>query len=281
MPKATVKIDTFLKVRPISASTLTNAEKLFMGREKVFAVTEYSSDRNQHIRMTLASPLLAKDGITKLVEVYAYDPHVEIEGEADVSRVIKLPVIYRSQLDNDTAIFGSGSRQCNTTSNTILADYLLNGDLSKQAKAQGYSEPESLYMRIVGKYGDTTDHDAQTKGLRELGIESYFSYTLSGKDVLRSLVADVPVVVGFAYKGSGHICVVVGHDPIKKAWLVHDPYGSRHGYSDSYDIGIGGKFDPYTYGTMQQIFWDQGGEAGWGRIVTSVKGKPTGLPTGL
>jgi len=32
---------------------------------------------------------------------------------------------------------------------------------------------------------------------------------------------------------------------------------------------------------MQKIFWDLGHEAGWGRIVTSVKGQPTGLPVGL
>jgi hypothetical protein len=99
--------------------------------------------------------------------------------------------------------------------------------------------------------------------------------------LLLSLKASVPVVVGFAYKSSGHICIVVGHDPAKQAWLVHDPYGTRHGASDSYDVGIGGEFDPYSYSTMQQILWDQGGEAGWGRVVTRVKGQPTGLPTGL
>jgi hypothetical protein len=136
-------------------------------------------------------------------------------------------------------------------------------------------------MRIVNKYGDTVDHAAQTEALKDLGIESYFTYTLSGKDVLLSLKAGIPVVVGFAYKGSGHICVIVGHDPINKVWLVHDPYGTRYGYSDSYDVGFGGKYDAYTYTTMQMIFWDQGSEAGWGRIVTSIKGKPTGLPLGL
>ncbi len=88
-------------------------------------------------------------------------------------------------------------------------------------------------------------------------------------------------LLGFAYKGSGHICVIVGHDPVKKVWLVHNPYGTRYGSSDSYDVGIGGAFDSYSYDTVQRIFWDQDGEARWGRIVTSVKTKPTGLPTGL
>ncbi len=278
MPVVTVKVDTFLKSRLLSSGDLADSEKLFMEKGKTFAVSEYSSDRNQHYRMTLASPLAAKDGKAKLLEVYVYDPHVVIEGEA---KVIKLPVSYRSQLDNDTAVFGSGDRQCNTTSNTMLADFLLGGELSTRAKNQGFKEPESVFMRIVAKFGDTVDHGAQTKALRELGIDSYFSYTLSAKDVLRSLSVGIPVVVGFAYKSSGHICVIVGHDPVKKVWLVHDPYGSRNGFSNSYDVGVGGKYDAYTYDTMQHIFWDQGGEAGWGRVVTSIKGTPTGLAGGL
>lgn len=280
MPKAIVEADTFLKKQPISSGDLADSEKIFMAKDKTFMVTEVAPDRNQHFYLKLASPLLAKDGKTPLQDVYGYIPHIEIEGDA-AQQVLKLDVPYCSQLNNDPSIFGPGWRQCNTTSNTMLADYLLKGDLTKQAKDEGFSEPESLYMRLVKKYGDTIEHDAQTRALEDLGIESYFSHTLSAKDVLQSLRADVPVVVGFAYKGSGHICVIVGHDPGKKVWLVHDPYGTRYGSSDSYDVGVGGAFDSYSYDTMQRIFWDQGGEAGWGRIVTSVKGKATGLPAGL
>lgn len=280
MPKAFVEADTFLKKRLLGSEDLADSEKIFMAKGSTFFVTEATPDRNQHLLMMLASPLTAKDGKEKLQTVYAYDPHVKVEGEEN-NQVIKLNVPYCSQLNNDASIFGPGWRQCNTTSNTMLADFLLQGELTKQAKAQGFPEPESVYMRIVNKYGDTIDHEAQTKALKELGIDSYFSYTLSSKDVMASLKAGIPVVVGFAYKSSGHICVIVGHDPVKKAWLVHDPYGTRHGASDSYDVGVGGSFDPYGYDVMQQIFWDQGGEAGWGRIVTSIKGKPTGLASGM
>ncbi len=280
MPKAIAEADTFLKKKLLGSTDLADSEKIFVKKGQAFFVTEYSPDRNQHILLTLASPLSAMDNDAKLQKVYAYDPHIKIEGE-DLNRLIKLPVKYSSQLDNDASVFGPGWRQCNTTSNTMLADFLLAGEVTQKAKAQGFPEPESLYMRLVSKYGDTTDHDAQTWALKELGIESYFSYALSAKDVLLSLKVNIPVVVGFAYKGSGHICVVVGHDPVKKVWLIHDPYGTRHGASDSYDVGVGGAYDEYSYDVMQQIFWDGGGEAGWGRIVTSVKGKPTGLPSGL
>jgi len=280
MPKAIVEVDTFLKKKLLGSTDLADSEKVFMPKGTTFQVTTYSPDRNQHDLVKLSSPITAKDGKTKLDTVYIYDPHIKIEGEQS-SQVIKLNVAYCSQLNNDPDIFGPGWRQCNTTSNTMLADYLLQGELTKKAKEQDFPEPESVYMRVVCKYGDTTDHDAQTQALKELGIESYFSYTLSAKDVLTSLQAKIPVVVGFAYKSSGHICVIVGHDPANKTWLVHDPYGTRHGASDSYDVGVGGPFDPYSYDVMQQIFWDQGGESGWGRVVTSVKGKPTGLATGL
>lgn len=279
MLKAIVEAGTFLKKQLLSAQDLHDAEKCFVSKEQTLDILEYAPDRNQHLYLKLATPLIAEDGKTQLEHVYAYDPHITVEGE-NANQVIKLNVSYFSQLNNEQTFFGSGSRQCNTTSNAMLADYLLKGELTQKAK-QGFAEPESFYMRLVAKHGDTIDHVAQTKALTELGIESYFSYTLSAKDVLMSLKAGIPVVAGFAYKGSGHICVIVGYNPAKKVWYVHDPYGTRHGANDVYDVGIGGAYDSYSNETMQRIFWDQGGEAGWGRIVTKVKGTSTGLPTNL
>lgn len=284
MPKALILSDTFLKKQLLGADELSDAEKVFMPKGKDFLVSGYYPDRNQHLRLTLASPVAAKNGSAKLQTVFAYDPHIQIEGE-ETRRVTKLNVRYFSQLGNEEIVRQGVRwfdwRQCNTTSNAMLADFLLQGELTKRAAEQGLREPESAYMRVVAKFGDTTDHNAQTSALKVLGIESYFSQSLSGKDVIALLQAGIPVVVGFAYKSSGHICVIVGYDPVKKNWLVHDPYGTRHGASNSYDIGVGGAFDEYSNDIMQQIFWDQGGEAGWGRVVTSVKGKSTGLTVGL
>lgn len=292
MPKAKALGNTFLKAKPIASIDLANKEKIYVPEGHEFYIYRYAPDKDQHVFMELASPLTTLDGVTKIQNVYAYDPHIKIEGEPtggggggklplDTTKPIKLQVPYFQQNDNDSSIFGAGWRQCNTTSNCMLADYLLQGALTKAAKDKGYREPESVYMRIVAKYGDTTDHNAQTKALAELKIRSYFSYSISSKDVLLSLSYGIPVVAGFAYKSSGHICIIVGHDPVRRVYLVHDPYGIRYGASDSYDINAWAAFDPYSYGTMQQIFWDMGNEAGWGRIVTSVNGQPTALPTGL
>ncbi|MEL6402355.1 MAG: C39 family peptidase [Cyanobacteria bacterium J06626_4] len=292
MPKAKALGNTFLKASPISSQDLSNKEKIYVPEGHEFFFYRYAPDRNQHVFMELASPLTTLDGVTRLANVYGYDPHIQLEGEPDqptggaggrldTTKLIKLNVPYFQQNDNDSSVFGAGWRQCNTTSNCMLADYLLQGALTKAAKNKGYREPESVYMRIVAKYGDTIDHAAQTSALKEIGINSYFSYSISSKDVMLSLSYGIPVVVGFAYKSSGHICVITGHDPVKRVFLVHDPYGIRYGASDSYDVNAWAAFDPYSYGTMQQIYWDMGNEAGWGRIVTSVNGKPTGLPTGL
>lgn len=276
-----VLVGTFFKSQVLGSQDLADREKAYIPEGTVLQAVSAAPDRSQHYKLTLVSPISAKDGVTSLSQVFAYEPHVKVEG-LKTATLVKLPVPYRRQTDNETySIFGSGSRQCNLTSNTMLADYLLKGELTRQASDQGLREPESVYMRILEKFGDTIDHEAQTRALKSLGIESYFSHTLSSQDLLLSLQHNIPVVVGFAYKGSGHICLLVGHDPDKKSWLVHDPYGTRHGYSDSYDIGVGGSFDSYSYGTMQQIFWDLGREAGWGRIVTGVKGQPTGLSSGL
>jgi hypothetical protein len=283
MPKATVEVKiTFLKKSTASSTDLPTSQKIPLSQGNSFFVTQYSPAANQHLYLTLASPLTAQDGKTKLQAVYAYAPHIKIE-DSNLNVPIRLNVTYRSQLDNDTDIFGSGARQCNLTSNTMLADFLLKGELAAKAMAGNYNppEPETVYGKILSKYGDTTDSDAQTAALKELGIDSYFSMTLSAADLIASLRAGVPIVIGVSYKASGHFILIVGYDPVKQIWLAHDPYGTRYGSSDSYDVGVGGEFDAYSYETLQKIFFDMGSEAGWGRIVTSVRGKPTGLPRGL
>ena len=87
--------------------------------------------------------------------------------------------------------------------------------------------------------------------------------------------SDVPVVIGKFYKNSGHISIVVGYDPERTGYRVHDPYGSRRGASNVYDVGIGGKYDLFTVALLNKIWCPQG--YGWGRVVTAVNGKPTGL----
>lgn len=84
MPKAIAEADTFLKKKLLGSTDLADSEKIFIKRGRNF-FTEYSPDRNQHLFLTLASPFPALDGKSQLQKVYAYDPHIKIEGKISIS----------------------------------------------------------------------------------------------------------------------------------------------------------------------------------------------------
>lgn len=187
---------------------------------------------------------------------------------------MRLNVKYMCQVDNES---GYGYRECCMTSNAMMAEYLTQGRLTREANGR---QPEDRYGDYLAPYGDTTDHSANTSTLKDLGIDSYWSYTLSREDVLKSLNAGIPVVVGVAYKSSGHILLIIGYEDT--TFIVHDPYGLRNGSTDEYiTIGSGGDSDRYSFTLMDAILFDGGPNSGWGRIVTAINGKSTGMRLGL
>jgi hypothetical protein len=192
-----------------------------------------------------------------------------------------LSVPYFSQIDNDSNLFGLGSRQCCMTSNAMAADFILtdNGleSLTDRAKRKNLSEPESAYGQILNQYGDTTDHAANTQALAELGLESYFSTSLSIDNAIASLDKRLPMPIGLHYKNSGHIVCLVGYNLSEKRFFVHDPYGRRAGAEDYYDVigGDSGKYDSYSFDLMQRL-WANPAD-GWGRVFTKIAGKSTGM----
>jgi hypothetical protein len=279
--QATVLVETYLKKSIAPAASLPPSDRLLVPAGKVLAVLDSAQEKSQHRWIKLAQPLTAEDGTSQLTECYCYDPHLEVPGE---KLVLRLPVTYRSQLDNNPTWQGAPNRQCNVTSTVMMLDYVLKGRLSKLSADADFREPEGYYGKILKqKYGaDTTDHDGHTRCLKEeFGVESYWSKTLNARDLRRQLELNLPVVIGVAFKASGHILCLVGIDEVAGNYLVHDPFGIRHGASDSYDVGARGAFDVYKMALMDKLFWDIGAESGWGRIITSVAGKGTGMPLGL
>ncbi|NEQ36959.1 MAG: glycoside hydrolase family protein [Okeania sp. SIO3I5] len=270
---------TWLKSKPIQSSELWDNQKIFVKQEDKIKVTQILPDGQQHTLLTLEHPRLAVDGKTYLEKVYAYTPHLKLKQPKN-ERVKKLDVPYFSQLDNDRHFFGAGSRQCNLTSCAMFLA-ALKPSLKEESKIKNYKEFESFYGETLVKYGDTTDHEAHTQALKDFGVETYFSYTLSHADLMLCLKAGYPVVLGVAYKSSGHMIVATGFDLNKEQIFMHDPYGIRYGASNNYDIGANGVYDPYSFGTLEQIWLDMGAEAGWGRIPVSVDNKKTGLPYNL
>ena len=268
---------TWLKSKPIQSSELWDNQKFLFQKGSTISVESVIPMENQHSVITLNQSLQKEFNSYKTL--YGYTPHLEIIGDSN-KRELFLNVPYFSQLNNQNYLFGPGSRQCNLTACAMYAAYLKPSLLSISNEL-GYTQFDSYYGDILSKYGDTTDHYAQTEALKELCIESYFSYSLSISDLVLCLQKNTPVVIGVTYKNSGHIIIVTGFNLDKELIYVHDSYGIRYGSSDIYEVGVEAKYDPYSFDLLKRIWVDMGDEKGWGRIATSIDGKSTKLPYNL
>lgn len=180
-----------------------------------------------------------------------------------------LPVNHRVQLDNTG---GEGYRECFLTCSTMLADYLLQGWLTREAKRLGLAEPEDVYATCLAKYGDTTDWNAHVKALADLKIESYVTHSASLSDVSKALYRGIPVIIGTKYKASGHIVLVVGRN--SKGFTILCPNGIRHGASNNWERRFYSEAeavpDQFSWTLLKRIFTDLGDEAGWALIVNQI-----------
>ena len=193
----------------------------------------------------------------------------------------RLKVSYYAQNDNslDLADGARGATQCNATSHTMLLNFLLP-TFAANSKKNGFGEPEDYFKSKLQKYTDSRgDHTAFSTCLfKEFDIVSEWRTDLDHDDVLNSINAGVPIVLGMEYKTAGHIVLATGYD--NSFLYINDPYGVRKGGTDFYSIvnpGFGsmnGKDDPYSWATLKYILFNGGG---WGRIVHSVRGIKTGL----
>lgn len=169
---------------------------------------------------------------------------------------VKLDVKYRYQNDNSPSTGqGEGWRQCNLTCCAMLADAARKKhgfvDLDELASINGFSQGEDYYASIVSRYGDTTYHNVQTNALKDVRILSEY-VGMDDDEIKNQLDSGYPVVAGVKYKSGGHIVCIVGYD--ETGYWVHDPYGSRHGASNSYTINpTAGEYDKYSYGLWNRV----------------------------
>jgi len=268
------KRQTIIKKSQVDSSALGAGEFIKIDQGKKVLIESISDEKSQHQFIKMVSAI---DGIK---EGFIYVPHWEFVNPTPKGDVL-LNVPFFSQLDNSTVYHGPGSRQCNLTSNAMAAEFILK-DRSMQtltaiASQKGFREPESAYGEIVNRYGDTTDHNANTSALSILGLESRWSTQLEIRDIVASIDKRLPVPIGMLYKSSGHIICAVGYNLDREIIYTHDPYGSRAGSQDYYAV-IGndaGKFDIYTFATMRKLWADP--SDGWGRVFTAVGKVKTGL----
>lgn len=175
---------------------------------------------------------------------------------AVLAQEIRLKVPYFQQVDNKF----EAMRTCNTSSCAMSARFL-------GAKISG----DDAYYQVVRKYGDTTDHQAQTKALAEVGIKSTWHTNLGFDDLDEHLAIGLPTVIGILHRGSlcsptgGHMIVVIG-STAKKDYICHDPYGSLLDAGGGYtgDVNNGNSV-AYPRSILNRRWLPEGAQSGWGR----------------
>jgi hypothetical protein len=256
------KVATILKTKLIGSSGLASHEKKNVYKGQALQVKKVTPAPHQHLLLELIDH--------EFDYAYAYAPHWHYEQE----RII-LPISYYYQTDNPG---GYGYRECCATSNAMLLNWLLKGWLDTEAKKTGIKQPEAIYLKQLDRHGDTTNHDANTATLRDFGIDSYWSTSLTLGDFYLSIRHSIPLVMGLDYKGPdhGHIVLGIGFDLLARTVDVHDPYGSRLGATNEWisNLPEAGKADKYSLETLQSV-WFPGFSKGWGRVVTHVRGVAT------
>ena len=121
------------------------------------------------------------------------------------------------------------------------------------------------YKNIVDKFGDTTEHSAQTQALLTLGIDSVFHYKLDYRDLDESLESRKPAVIAVMHRGTlqapagGHVLVVIGR--YSKGYICHDPWGKPFAYADH-----DGANCEIPYQSLDRRWLVDGPFSGWGRI---------------
>jgi Peptidase_C39 like family len=190
---------------------------------------------------------------------------------------------YMSQ--RDARGHGEAFRMCNTSSNAMVASYLMavcgvTNPLTAIAKRDNIGEDDVFLLDYVHEFGDSTDHDAMTRALRKLGIESEFCYTLTIEDLKKSLGLGVPMVLGVLHHGSvaapsggGHMIVAAKLEGDGNTVTCYDPYGEGFSYESTNGKGVKYPINPTL--TARWLCGDPRG--GWGRIFTKVGG--VALPT--
>ncbi|MGD1854543.1 MAG: C39 family peptidase [Leptolyngbyaceae cyanobacterium] len=177
----------------------------------------------------------------------------------------KLPVMYFSQRDNSV----QAHRTCNTASCWMGALYMRTALWQECGEDQ--NADLNFYLPKVETYGDTTDHNAQTKALESIGVKSAWHTTLTMNDVKKELNAGRPVVMGVLHKGpasaprgGGHMILAVGYDAT--GMFIHDPYGDMDLVNGGYPGSTDGSFRHYSHKNLGARFEVDGPGTGWGRL---------------
>jgi len=176
---------------------------------------------------------------------------------------IHLKVPYFSQRDSAT---DQGLRMCFSSTCAMAAAYLKPGCLD------GNGQPDDRYLDRVQRNGDSTDAAAQIQTLRGLGIEAELRTDGRIEQLIAQLQLGIPVPVGWLHhgpvsapSGGGHWSLVIGWDPERRQFVMHDPNGDADLVGGGYmNTAIGsGKDKRYSERNWCPRWMVEGAGTGW------------------
>jgi len=201
--------------------------------------------------------------LAEFAELFRADPPAKPEASPSPGRVSNpLAVPYFAQLDIDNGT--EGWRQCQTSSIAMCLAFL---------KVPGITDDVD-YLRIVRRYGDTTNQQAHQLALKALGVRARFRQDMTQGDLLGELKAGLPVAIGILHHGpasaptgGGHYITAIGYTA--DAWIVHDPYGELDLVNGGWakQGGGSGKSLRYSFRNTNPR-WMPGGGDGWGWVFS-------------
>lgn len=166
-------------------------------------------------------------------------------------------VPFHPQLDNGP----EGWRQCQASALAMCLGYL---------KTPGISD-DLDYLRVVNRYGDTTQQQTHALALQALGVRARFRQNMTAGQLKAEIKAGLPVAVGILHRGpvskptgGGHYVVVYGFD--ETGWRVHDPYGELDLINGGWvkEGGLYGMALHYSYRNLNPRWLVEGDGSGWG-----------------
>lgn len=257
--KLLVTKTTVWKKEPVPSGQLAASDKATLKQGTTFTIAATSKAPDGHLKVTLGENLTIQGRNTG----YLFKGHVLLSKATPEE--IRLDVPFFAQV----AIPGEPSslpvkiqnRICNTSSCAAVAKFL-------GAPIKGDED----YLRFVNKFGDTTDHSAQTEALAEIGIKSTWHTDLSFADLDNALAKGLPVVIGILHRGTdqnpegGHMITCIGSvgEGEERNYIFNDPFGSLNdGYTQKAENGDG---VIYSREDLEDRWTAEGYGTGWGRL---------------
>lgn len=212
--------DTWLKRKPLDASSLAAEEKLFVPKGSAHiwqTITMVPGETHYKVQLEAQPdrPWWIYPSHWKIIN----DPKPQEQSSSpkNPSKLV-LDVPYFSQRDNRR----DPSRTCFSSSCAMLLKFLKPNSI----------KTDDDYVNTVFRNGDTTSAGAQLAALYDYGIKADFKQNGGWSDIDSQLDLGIPVPIGILHKGpvqnptgGGHWIIVIGRNEDNTAYIVHDPYG--------------------------------------------------------